>query len=135
MEPFMESLQAAVAAQNVYVAALPQWVQLWMNWMAVCLFLGSLVFAIFKTAARWLLLANLILIVATMALGMTIGWNGLWGSTHLLIWTPVVIYFIRRWPMIEKRSIYGVWFVLALATMIISLIFDAKDVAQYLLAV
>lgn len=135
MEPFMESLQAAVAAQNVYVAALPQWVQLWMNWMAVCLFLGSLVFAIFKTEARWLLLANLILIVATMALGMTIGWNGLWGSTHLLIWTPVVIYFIRRWPMIEKRSIYGVWFVLALATMIISLIFDAKDVAQYLLAV
>ena len=134
MEPFMESLQAAMAAQNVYVAALPQWVQLWMNWMVVCLFLGSLVFAIFKTEARWLLLANLILIVATMALGMTIGWNGLWGSTHLVIWTPVVVYFIRRWPMIEKRSLYGVWFVLALATMIISLIFDAKDVAQYLLA-
>ncbi|MBI1261135.1 MAG: hypothetical protein GC184_05370 [Rhizobiales bacterium] len=134
MEQFMESLQAAMAAQNVYVAALPQWVQLWMNWMAVCLFLGSLVFAIFKVEARWLLLANLILIVATMALGMSIGWNGLWGSTHLVIWTPVVIYFIRRWPLIEKRSVYGVWFVLALATMIISLIFDAKDVAQYLLA-
>tara|TARA_R110000868_G_scaffold17774_3_gene77588 strand:- start:395 stop:799 length:405 start_codon:yes stop_codon:yes gene_type:complete len=134
MDGFMAALQAAAATQGEYTAALPQWVQLWMNWMGIVLALGSLVFTFFKVEARWLLLAFALSIVATFALGMTIGWNGLWGSTHLVFWTPVVIYMYRRLPAINSNSIYGVWYLLALATMIISLVFDAKDVVQYLVA-
>ena len=134
MDGFMAALQAAAASQGEYTAALPQWVQLWMNWMGIVLALGSLVFAIFKVEARWLLLAFAVSIVATFALGMTIGWNGLWGITHLVFWTPVVIYMYRRLPAINANSVYGIWYLLALATMIISLVFDAKDVVQYLVA-
>ncbi len=66
---------------------------------------------------------------------MSVGWNKRWGGTHMLCWTPVVSYYIRRWPLIEKKSVFGVWFVLALATMIVSLVFDAKDFVEYLMGV
>jgi hypothetical protein len=135
MAEFMEALQAASAAQDAYVAALPQWVQLWMYWMLAVLGVGSLVFSFFRSEARWLLLSFVVTIVATMALGMTVGWNKLWGVTHLVFWTPVAVLFIRRWGQIDKRSVYGVWFVLALATMLISLVFDAKDFVEYLMGI
>ena len=133
MAEFVQALQAAQASQADYIAALPQWVQLWMNWMLIVLGIGSLGFSIFRVEARWLFLAFFTSIVATMALGMTIGWNGLWGGTHLLFWTPAVIYLWRRLPGIDTNSIYGIWYLLALATMIVALVFDAKDVAQYLM--
>ena len=131
---FMDAWQVAQGEQEIYVAALPQWVQLWMNWMTVVLGLGGLIAAIFKVEARWLLLSLLLTIPATMVLGVYVGWNGLWGITHLIFWTPVAIYMARRFSQIEVKSIYGVWYVLALATLWISLVFDAKDVGAYLLS-
>lgn len=135
MSGFMEALAGASAAQDAYVAALPVWVQYWIYWMLAVLGLGSLVFSFTRPEARWLLLGFILSGVAAMGLGMTIGWNKLWGVTHLVFWTPVVIYYIRRWPLVEKRSVFGVWFVLALATMIVSLVFDAKDAVEYLVGV
>lgn len=131
----MEALQAASAAQDAYVATLPVWVRYWMYWMLAVLGLGSLVFSFFRSEARWLLLAMVVMFPATIALGMYAGWNKLWGVTHLVLWTPVAVLFIRRWPQIDKRSVYGVWFVLALATMLISLVFDAKDFVEYLMGI
>lgn len=133
MDHFMDVLKAAAADQQAYVDTLPHWVKLWMNWMMLCLFFGSLVFSFFKVEARWLLLGFFLSIVATFVVGINLGWNQLWGVTHLIFWTPVAVYFYRRLPVIEKRSIYGVWFMLALATMCVSLVFDAKDVVQYFL--
>ncbi|MFN4354746.1 hypothetical protein [Parvibaculum sp.] len=135
MSGFMEALAEASAAQDAYIAALPAWVQYWMYWMLAVLGLGSLVFSFFRSEARWLLLGFVLSGVAAMGLGMTIGWNKLWGVTHLVFWTPVALLFIRRWSRIDKRSVYGVWFVLALATMIVSLVFDAKDAVEYVMGV
>ena len=131
---FMDSLQTAMAAQDAYVAALPRWVQLWMNWMGIVLFLGSLVFSFFGREARWVLLAMVLSLAGTMVLGLTVGWNGLWGLAHIVFWTPVVVYIFRRLPEINKTSVYGIWLLAAQATMVVSLVFDVKDVVQYLLA-
>ena len=131
---FMDAWAIAQVEQDAYVAALPQWVQLWMNWMILVLGVGAIVFSIFKVEARWLLLAMLLTVPATMMMGVYVGWNGLWGLTHILLWTPVVIYMARRLSLIEVRSVYGAWYVLAMGTMVICLIFDIKDVGQYLLA-
>ena len=135
MTEFLDAFIAAQAAQDAYVAALPQWVQYWMFWMLAVLGVGSLVFSFFRSEARWLLLAFFLSIVAAMGLGMTVGWNKLWGITHLVFWTPVALLLFRRWGQIDKKSVYGVWFVAALATMIVSLVFDAKDVVEYLMVV
>ena len=105
-----------------------------MNWMGIVLFLGSLIFAFVGVEARWLLLAMFLTIPATFLIGYAVGWNNLWGITHLILWTPVAIYMARRFSQIEVKSVYGVWYVLALATLWISLIFDVKDVGQYLLS-
>lgn len=135
MSEFMNALAEASAAQDAYIAALPLWVHYWMYWMLAVLGLGSLVFSFFRSEARWLLAAFLASGVAAMGLGMTIGWNKLWGVTHLVFWTPVALLFIRRWGQVDKRSVYGIWFVLALATMIVSLAFDAKDAVEYFMGV
>jgi hypothetical protein len=103
--------------------------------MTVVLGLGAVVFSFVRAEARWLFLAMIAALASTMALGMSVGWNKLWGVAHLVFWTPVAVYYIRRWPQIEKKSIFGVWFVLALATMIVSLVFDAKDVVEYFMGV
>ncbi|MEQ9518052.1 MAG: hypothetical protein RLN89_01295 [Parvibaculum sp.] len=131
---FMDAWAIAQVEQEAYIAALPQWVQLWMNWMAIVLGLGAIIFSIFKVEARWLLLAMLLTIPATMVMGVYVGWNGLWGLTHIALWTPVAIYMTRRFSQIEVKSVYGVWYVVALATLVISLVFDFKDVGQYLLS-
>ena len=135
MEGFLDAFIAAQAAQDAYVAALPIWVQYWMYWMMAVLFVAPLIFAVWRAEARWLVLALVATIVSTMALGMAVGWNKLWGVTHLVFWTPVVLLFIRRWGRIDKKSVYGIWFVAALATMIVSLAFDAKDLVEYLMGV
>ena len=135
MDGFMQALAEASAAQDAYVAALPMWVQYWMYWMMAVLFAAPLIFVFTRVEARWLVLAMVATVVSTMALGMAVGWNKLWGVTHLVFWTPVVVYYIKRWPVVEKRSVFGVWFVLALATMIVSLVFDAKDFVEYLMEV
>lgn len=131
---FMDAWQVAQVEQEVYIAALPQWVQLWMNWMMIVLGPSALIAAIFRVEARWLVLAVLLTIPATMAMGVYVGWNGLWGLTHIVLWGPVAIYMARRFSQIEVKSIYGVWYVLALATLWISLVFDAKDIGAYLLS-
>lgn len=135
MADFMQSMQAAQAAQDAYVATLPEWVRMWMYWMLGVLGIGGLVAAIFKVEARWALLAFVLALPATMFIGMNFGWNKLWGAAHLVFWTPAAIYMIRRWPAIDKMSIYGVWYAAALGTMLISLAFDAKDVTEYFLGV
>lgn len=122
------------ASQDAYISALPLWVQWWMNWMGIVLFLGSLIFAFVGVEARWLLLAMFLTIPATFLIGYAVGWNNLWGITHLILWTPVAIYMARRFSQIEVKSVYGGWYVLALATLWISIIFDVKDVGQYLLS-
>jgi hypothetical protein len=135
MAEFMDAFVATQAAQDAYVATLPLWVHYWMYWMLAVLGLGSQVFSFFRAEARWMLLSFIVTIVATMALGMAVGWNKLWGVTHLVFWTPVLVYYIRRWPLVEKKSVFGVWFVAATATLAVSLVFDAKDFVEYLLGV
>jgi len=49
----MDAWQVAQGEQEIYVAALPQWVQLWMNWMTVVLGLGGLIAAIFTSSLNF----------------------------------------------------------------------------------
>lgn len=131
---FIDAWQVAQVEQEVYIAALPQWVQMWMGWMMIVLGPSALIAAIFRVEARWLVAAMMLTLPATMAMGVYVGWNDLWGITHIILWTPVAIYMARRLSQIEVKSIYGVWYVLALATLWISVMFDIKDVGAYLLS-
>ncbi len=105
-------------------------VQAWLNWMTIC-FLVSLLFVWTHKAARWVLAV----MVLTMPLGLAIfaltGAVHLLGITHLILWTPLLVYMVKsevRTDEFKVGSPYGIWVLLLVATIFISLVFDVRDV-------
>jgi len=129
--PAYESFAAAMEAQEIYVAALPGWVQTWMNWMMFA-FLSAIWFVVPHREARWALLVILLTALLSLLVGYLFGWSRLWSAVHLVVWTPFVVYLLRRRPSPISGSGFAVWANLLLGTMIISLIFDVIDVVRYL---
>lgn len=129
----MDDFSAAIEAGT------SETVKLWMNWMTV-IFFAAVLFVWKFWSARWALVA----LLGTMA-GALVIWN-LWGNihllgiAHLLFWTPLAIYL---WTRVITRgapafpSLYGkaqwVWTVLLFATIVISLLFDIRDIALVLM--
>lgn len=118
------------------LAQQPQWVQLWVNWMGLVL-IGSFVALLFSRATRRdaliLLAANVPMVFFMQWLYGQLGYVRLLGLPHVIVWTPLVIYFLWRLrdPAITVPFRQIIW--LLLATMIISLGFDYADVVRYLL--
>ena len=115
----------------------PQWtpvISWWIRWM-VTIGLTSAIFAIKHTGARWVLAAfvtNHVVAIGTGISGLVPMSDGLINLTHVVFWTPAVIMLALGFGRINRRSIYGVWYVLALLTMVISLVFDYRDTFRYL---
>lgn len=123
----MEELQAQINTQMSTVGA-P--VELWINWMMI-IFFSSLLFVWKNREARWALGA----IVLTMPTAMLI--FKLWGNVHLfslahlLWWSPLLVYLIRSFLSQGKFKKWGplrIWHHLLCATIMISLVFDVRDV-------
>lgn len=118
-------------------------VKLWMRWM-ILIFLLSLLFVARYKAARWAFLA----IIATAICG-----GGVWalsqsvhllGIAHLFVWAPLAAYIwistlspqarakADSSTRINKSSLYHkvymLWAVLIFLTIIISLVFDVRDI-------
>jgi len=129
--PAYESFAAAMEAQAVYIAALPGWVQAWMNWMMFAL-LSAIWFVVSHREARWALLVIVLTAALSALVGYLLGWSRLWSAVHLVVWTPYVVYLLRRRPSLLSGSGYAVWVNTLLVTMIVSLIFDVIDVVRYL---
>lgn len=119
-----------MAQMQAQMAELRPAVQYWMNWMAF-IFVVAIVFAWKRPAARWTLaalVASALLGPVVFALGGTVH---LLGIVHFLLWLPLLVYLIReeiRKPGFEAGSVYGVWVLLLSATIVISLLFDARDI-------
>ncbi len=110
-------------------------VRRWIVWLMV-IGLTSIPFALKHTAARWVLGAY----VANHSVAMGTGWllgadalsNGLVSVTHVVFWTPAVVVLIMGLRTINRASLYGGWHMAALATMVVSLLFDYRDSYVYL---
>ena len=76
-------LQEASQVSQDYIAASPQWVQIWVLVMTVVL-LPSFLFAFKRTEARWIAMSLLQIAVFTPMLIFTAGASKFWGITHLL---------------------------------------------------
>ena len=109
----------------------PQWVYWWTrvidasNWLLVP-------FALIDQRARWALLAWIINIVIILSLYNLFGYTRILGLSHILAWTPLLIYLWRqRQPFLEENwsGKYLYWF---MAVITVSLVFDYWDVVRYL---
>ena len=115
-------MQELMSAWSADIAKQPQWVQVWLDIMMVVLLGLSAVFSFVRVEARWVLAGFLLGAVAML------------GLAHVIFWTPVLIYLLRRrakWRLKETWS--GKWIALAAIVMTVSLAFDYSDVARWLL--
>ena len=113
-------------------------VRLWMNWMML-IFISSLAFVAKFKAARWTFLAiigTIVLALITWAVSKNIH---LFGIPHLIIWTPLAVYLwkstLSPTARLDRPAIQGVyskahivWVCLLFVTILISLVFDVRDV-------
>jgi hypothetical protein len=114
------------------IAQQPVWLQAWVYWM-VLVNLGSVVFVRQRVEARWVLGLFLVNGIFMSWLNDVQGFTRLLGLSHVIFWTPLLIYLIRRIPRIETRSPFGVYVRIVLATNGVSLVVDYVDVIRYLL--
>ncbi|MEZ5967467.1 MAG: hypothetical protein R3C00_00165 [Hyphomonas sp.] len=127
-------MQELMSAWSADIAKQPQWVQVWLDIMMVVLLGLSAVFSFVRVEARWVLAGFLLGAVAMLGLYSQIGYSRLLGLAHVIFWTPVLIYLLRRrakWRLKETWS--GKWIALAAIVMTVSLAFDYSDVARWLL--
>lgn len=61
------------------------------------------------------------------------GFNRLLGLSHVIWWTPLVLYLLRRLSGTEFSSPFGRWVRVLIATNGLSLVVDYIDVMRYIL--
>lgn len=114
------------------IAQGPQWVYWWTrvidasNWLL-------LPFAIVDVRARWALLAWGVNIILILSLYNAFGYTRILGLSHILVWTPLLVYlFKHRQPLIAE-SWPGRYLYWLMGVIFVSLLFDYVDVARYLM--
>ena len=110
-------------------------VKIWMNWMMI-IFLSSIFFTYKHVSARFIFISLFIAFPIALIIFNITKSPYLVGASHIIIWIPLAIYLIKVEVIgkVEKlKSVYGVYLILLLATIVISLFFDIRDTALILL--
>lgn len=132
IDPAFTSWAEAAAGKAAYVQALPDWVFSWMTWMRF-VFFSSIWFAWKHNDARLTLATGFLSLQAAILVAYFVGWGLLWGITHLVLWTPLLLYvYINREPF-SSGNAHSLWQRVLIGTIIVSLIFDIRDLILYFL--
>jgi len=112
------------------IAEGPAWIFWWTrvidttNWVLVPL-------AFMDRRAHWALTAWFANIIIILTLFGTFGYVRLLGLSHILVWTPLVIYLWRQRKPFKEENLAGkylYWFMLVAS---VSLVFDYIDLVRY----
>ncbi len=119
----MEEMDAAINA-----ASSPA-VKIWMNWMLV-IFLSSIIF-VWRHKTAWAVLVTLLLSLPLAIYIFEFTQSvPLIGLAHIALWIPLAIFLIImevKGKTAQLKSPYGIYIVLLLITIAISLFFDIRD--------
>jgi hypothetical protein len=124
-------LQMVQAIQEVITPA----VKIWLYWIII-IFLSS-VFFVWKYKSARIVFASFILTLPIAILVFSFFNNvHLIGIAHILVWGQLAFYLIKSDLMrtsFQYSSPYGVWIILLLGTIGVSLVFDMRDITLVLL--
>ncbi len=109
----------------------PLWLQLWIGWLVVINFVGLIYWR--RTEARWIVGTMLINVVLMNLLFFEFGYTRILGLSHVICWTPLLVYLWSRRSEIDPATHYGKYLGLLFATNLLSLLVDYVDVVRYLL--
>ncbi len=125
----MDEMEIAINATTSDV------VKIWMNWMMI-IFLSSIFFAYKHVSARFIFISLFVTMPIALVIFNITKSPYLVGASHIIVWIPLAIYLIKAEVIgkVEKlKSVYGVYLILLLVTIAISLFFDIRDTALILL--
>src|SRR5688572_3494721 len=128
------TFQYSTTELDAQIDALPALLQGWFNWIGLVIVLMPLLF-IRRPQARVALACAVVLVAVALPLSRIVGISYFLSLPHLLLWTPLVVYFCGqlRHGHIPVESLFGIWSLLLVATCIISLVFDGRDFTRWLL--
>jgi len=114
------------------IAEGPAWIYWWTriidttNWLLVPL-------AFTDRRAHWALTAWFANIIIILTLFGTFGYVRLLGLSHILVWTPLLIYLWRERKPFSEESLAGKYLYWFMFVALASLIFDYIDLVRYML--
>jgi hypothetical protein len=112
------------------ITAQPFWIEVWIYWM---IFINAAsVFFVRRVEGRWVLAAGLANLVTMYALYLYFGDSRILALSHLLWWTPLVVYLFRRRAGFGEGG-FGGWARLLVLTNAAALLVDAASVVRLLL--
>lgn len=112
------------------IAEGPAWIYWWTrvidtsNWLLVPL-------AFLDRRAHWALTAWFANIIIILTLFGTFGYVRLLGLSHILVWTPLLIYLLKERKPFREENLAGRYLYWFMTMASISLIFDYIDLARY----
>lgn len=112
------------------IAEGPQWVYWWTriidtsNWLLVLV-------AFFDRRARWALLAWVVNMILMVSLYNMFGYVRILGLSHIIVWTPLLIYLLKNRSQFQAESWPGRYLYWFMAVISVSLVFDYIDLARY----
>lgn len=118
-------------------SALPIWVKVWMHFQDVII-ASSLFFVLWRKEAQiyalamitsHLLFMPLLPMIPVEKIGL-----GLASVSHF-IWVIPLIFLVKAWPKLNKKTGYGTWVTIAIGQLIFSLSFDIPQGISYLFSV
>lgn len=115
------------------ILAQPAWLQIWVAWLIVIN--SAAIFFVRRRPARVALAAWLVNAVLMTMLAELNAYNRLLGISHVLLWTPLVIYLYRlmRAGELAGPALFDRWARSLFLTNLVSLVVDYVDVARYLM--
>ncbi len=122
------------------IATEPMWLQTWVGVLGIVQLVG-LVFVVGRADGRWQVRPEPIVMLASLIAAATlmewlygqVGYVRLLGLAHIVCWTPVYVWFLRRRRLVGTRSMFGRWINAYLVIVGISLVIDFVDVTRHLL--
>jgi hypothetical protein len=129
---FVERYRATEAELQAYVERLPVWVNVWRGWMFF-IFTAAIVFVLWKREARWVAVTMVASVLAYNLVAMVSGVGRFPSIAFVVLWSPLAVYLAGRRPHLSAASrfdrVYLWWVTAALATLVVSLMFDTYNVA------
>ena len=114
-----------------YILQEPAWLLVWVFWMGT---INSLAIVFLKhRPACWILAAFLGNLLFMTTLFEVNGYNRLLGLSHVIFWTPLLVYLFRIRNKLPRAGLIVVWIKVLFLTNALSLMVDYSDVARYLL--
>lgn len=116
---------------NDFILQEPIWLRSWLFWL-MFINTASVIFAFTRKEAHWVLTAWLANLLFMPMLFAEFGYTRILGLSHIVFWTPLLVYLWRRRAEIELRSVSGAYLWALFVSDGLSLVIDYIDLARYL---